>query len=236
MALVHRFRLPAPIDETWTALTHLERIAPCIPGATIDSVSGSVFTGSVKVKIGPAILVYKGSGTFLQRSDRAHRAVIEASGTDRRGNGTAAVTFVVTLHGNAGVTDVEVNTDVAFSGRPAQFGRGVVEDVADKVFEQFASCLGPKFEEGIGSDSYDGPVDGQPSRGLAGVPEQDRDFAGAGVRYTPPTSSAQPHFDVVRTVLPVMLRRYGVYLAAGAALLWVSVRIASGGRRKGTKP
>src|SRR4051794_38714687 len=175
MDLVHRFSVPASIDEAWTALTHLERIAPCFPGATLDTIEGSVFSGAVKIKFGPASLAYTGTGAFLSRHDRSHRAVIEARGTDRRGKGTALATFHVALHENGRLTDVEVKTDLAITGRPAQLGRKVITDVSNRLMNQFVDCLTPKFALGIGSAVYDGPVDG-----AVAVPSGARaaDFAG----------------------------------------------------------
>ena len=89
MDLTHRFSVPASVEETWTAFNHLDRLAPCFPGATIANSDGDHFEGSVKIKLGPLALVYNGSGRFLERDADARRLVFQASGDDRRGNGTA---------------------------------------------------------------------------------------------------------------------------------------------------
>jgi carbon monoxide dehydrogenase subunit G len=150
MDLTHRFRVPASVDETWTAFNHLDRVAPCFPGATIARSSGDHFEGSVKIKIGPLALVYNGSGRFLERAAATRRLVFQASGSDRRGNGTATAKVTVSLSGDESATEVEVRSDLDLTGRPAQFGSEVVSDVADKLLAQFVSCVSGRFAEGIG--------------------------------------------------------------------------------------
>ena len=151
MDLSHRFRVPASVDEAWTAFNHLDRIAPCFPGATITTVSGNDFEGSIKVKLGPVALVYNGSGRFVERDPAAHRVVIEARGQDRRGNGTATARVTASFAGDEKSTDVELFTDLDITGKPAQFGPGVISDVSDKLLSQFASCVSGRFAEGLGS-------------------------------------------------------------------------------------
>jgi carbon monoxide dehydrogenase subunit G len=151
MDLSHRFRVPASVEEAWTAFNHLDRIAPCFPGATITTVSGNDFEGSIKVKLGPVALVYNGSGRFVERDPDARRMVIEAQGEDRRGNGTATARVTASFAGNGGSTDVEVLTDLDITGKPAQFGPGVISDVSDKLLNQFASCVSGRFAEGLGT-------------------------------------------------------------------------------------
>ena len=142
MQLNHRFTVPASIDETWSAFNDLERIAPCFPGAALTSVEGDEFTGTCKIKLGPISMQYGGSGKFLERDEAAYRAVIEAKGKDKRGNGTAAATVTAQLVAEGDTsTNVEVVTDLAITGKPAQFGRGVMQDVSDKLLGQFATCL-----------------------------------------------------------------------------------------------
>jgi uncharacterized protein len=151
MDLSHRFRVPVSVDEAWTAFNHLDRIAPCFPGATITTVSGNDFEGSIKVKLGPVALVYNGSGRFVERDPAAHRVVIEARGQDRRGNGTATARVTASFAGDEKSTDVELLTDLAITGKPAQFGPGVISDVSDKLLDQFASCVSGRFAEGLGT-------------------------------------------------------------------------------------
>jgi uncharacterized protein len=151
MDLTHRFSVPASVEETWTAFNHLDRLAPCFPGATIANSNGDDFEGSIKIKIGPLALVFNGSGRFLERDADARRLVFQASGDDLRGNGTATAKVTASLVGNGSGTDVELTTDLDFTGRPAQFGSEVVSDVSDKLFDQFVSCVSVRFAEGLGA-------------------------------------------------------------------------------------
>jgi carbon monoxide dehydrogenase subunit G len=141
MKLEHEFTVPAPIDIVWQALLDPERVAPCFPGATITSASGDEFAGIVKVRLGPISLQYRGKGRFTDTDEAAHRTVIEASGTAAGGQGTAAAKVHASLAGNGGDTTVSVVTDLTVTGKPAQFGRGLIEDVGKKIIGQFADCL-----------------------------------------------------------------------------------------------
>jgi carbon monoxide dehydrogenase subunit G len=152
MDLTHRFSVPAQMDEAWNAFNDLEGLAPCFPGATISSVEGDEFSGSVKIKLGPIALVYTGSGRYVERNDAERRVVIEARGKDKRGNGTATATVTAKFAGNGDQTQIEVFTDLAITGKPAQFGRGVISDVSDKLLNQFVSCVSDRFaQSGLGA-------------------------------------------------------------------------------------
>ncbi len=142
MKLEHDFTVPAPVDEAWKVLLDVERVAPCMPGATLLTVDGDEFTGTVKVKVGPIQVTYKGKARFTSLDEAGHRAVIEASGKEARGTGTAAATVTTVLESaSASTTRVRVETDLNVTGRPAQFGRGVMAEVGGKLIGQFASCL-----------------------------------------------------------------------------------------------
>lgn len=141
MRLENEFVVPADVDTTWTALNDLEWVVPCFPGATLDSVDSDQFTGSVKLKLGSISMVYKGSGTFTERDESAHRVVISADGRDSRGQGTAQATVTTSLRDEGGSTRVTVVSDLKVTGKVAQFGRGVMNDVAGKILTQFADCL-----------------------------------------------------------------------------------------------
>ena len=145
MELLHSFTVPARIDDAWQVLLDIERIAPCMPGAVIDSVDGDEFTGTVKVKLGPIGLTYKGTAAFIEKDVSAHRAVIQARGRDARGNGTATATVTATLTEDHASTQVDVVTDLDITGKPAQFGRGVMSDVGGKLIGQFADCLATRL-------------------------------------------------------------------------------------------
>ncbi len=148
MELTHYFVVPAPIDAAWQTFMDLERVGGCFPGATVTESTGDTFAGTVKVKLGPIALQYAGSGQFIERDDAAHRAVIEAKGKDKRGNGTAGATVILQLApaGGGSHTRVDVTTELAITGKPAQFGRGVMQDVSDKLLQQFVACIENQFE------------------------------------------------------------------------------------------
>jgi carbon monoxide dehydrogenase subunit G len=141
MKLEHQFTVAAPIDTVWQALLDPERVAPCFPGATITSTSGNEFAGTVKVRLGPISLQYRGSGRFPGTDEAAHQTTIEASGTAAGGQGTAAAKVHARLAENGKGTTVNVITDLSITGKPAQFGRGLIEDVGKKIIGQFADCL-----------------------------------------------------------------------------------------------
>src|SRR5262245_60147937 len=141
MELTHRFTVPVPIEEAWAHFNDISSVAECFPGASVTSAEGDSFSGSVKVKLGPISLVYNGSGTFTEKDETNHRFVVDAKGKDRRGNGTAGATVTLAMTGSGESTDVNVHTDLAVTGKPAQFGRGVMQDVSDKLLGQFVGCL-----------------------------------------------------------------------------------------------
>ncbi len=152
MKLENNFTIDVPIATAWEALNNPETVAPCFPGATLTSYEGDSFAGTVKVKLGPIAMTYKGKGTYVSRDDAAHEVVIEANGRDSRGNGTANATVTASMVEEAADrTAVSMITDMTITGKPAQFGRGVISDVADKIINQFAACvarkLGPATEE-----------------------------------------------------------------------------------------
>jgi uncharacterized protein len=143
--LEHHLSVPAPIDVVWPALLDPERVAPCVPGATLTGVDGDSFTGTVKVKVGPIALLYKGTGTFTEHDEQARRAVLKAAAKDTRGNGTVNATVTLTLTDEADHTTGIVATDLSVTGKPAQFGRGMIADVGGKIIEQFSACLSEKL-------------------------------------------------------------------------------------------
>lgn len=147
MRLDHEFTVPAPPAKVWQAVTDPDSVAPCMPGATLTKVEGDTFTGTVKVKLGPISLLYKGAGEFLEKDEAARKIVIKASGKDSRGAGTAAATVTVTLAEEGGSTKGTVATDLNVTGRPAQFGRGMISEVGGKILDQFASNLAAKLTD-----------------------------------------------------------------------------------------
>ncbi len=163
MKLEHSFTVPVGVEQAWNVLLDIERIAPCMPGAALDSVDGDSFTGRVKIKLGPINLTYKGAASFVEKDEVARRVVIDATGKDARGNGTAAAKVTATLVEQGGSTDVNVVTDLNITGKPAQFGRGVMVDVGNKLIGQFATCLEGKI----------GDANTDTAAGAAGAPAAD---------------------------------------------------------------
>jgi carbon monoxide dehydrogenase subunit G len=143
--LEHSFTVPADLDTVWQAVLDPERVAPCMPGATLAEVEGDRFKGQVKVKLGPISLLYKGSGEFLSKDPETRTVVIKASGKDARGNGTASATVTVTLAADGAATLGSVVTDLSITGKPAQFGRGLISEVGGKILNSFATCLASKL-------------------------------------------------------------------------------------------
>jgi carbon monoxide dehydrogenase subunit G len=140
--LEHSFTVPADIDTAWNTLLDVERIAMCMPGATLISVEGDTFKGEVKIKLGPVTMVFGGTASFVDKDVANHRLVINASGSETKGTSTAQATVTTQLVAESpALTRVDVNTDLAITGKPAQFGRGVMSDVAGRIIGQFAGNL-----------------------------------------------------------------------------------------------
>lgn len=147
MELHHEFTVPVPVDDAWRTLLDIERIAPCMPGAAVEEYDGKTVTGSVKVKVGPITVTSKGTAVFEEQDETAHRVVLIASGRETRGQGTARATVTGTLAERDSGTSVSVRTDLTVTGRPAQFGRGVMAEVGDRLVGQFAECLSRRLGE-----------------------------------------------------------------------------------------
>jgi carbon monoxide dehydrogenase subunit G len=141
MELEHSFTIPVPLEQAWQVLLDVQQIAPCMPGATVDSVDGDVIAGRIKVKVGPVTMTYAGTARFVQRDEHAHTVTLEASGKETRGAGTASATVRSTLQDEGGQTKVVVHTTMSVTGRPAQFGRGVMAEVSGRIIERFAANL-----------------------------------------------------------------------------------------------
>jgi carbon monoxide dehydrogenase subunit G len=139
--LNHDFTVPVPIDQAWAVLTDLERIAPCMPGAQLQEVEGDEYRGVVKVKVGPITAQYRGVARIVELDPAAHRAVLRAEGRETRGQGTAAATVTAELRAEGTNTAVHLATDLEVSGRVAQFGRGVLAEVSEKLLSQFTEEL-----------------------------------------------------------------------------------------------
>ena len=158
MKLENRFTVPVPRDEAWKVLLDVERIAPCMPGAKLLTHEGDSFTGQVKVKLGPINLTYGGKAQFVELDEAGGVAVIDAQGKETRGTGTAKATITCRLVDQGASTDIEVDTDLAITGKPAQFGRGVLADVSAKLVDQFAACLSDEIQQGTPGEQAAAPA------------------------------------------------------------------------------
>lgn len=250
MRLEHAFTVPVPVDHAWRILLDLPTVAPCMPGATLTSYDGTEFTGTVKVKVGPISLTYKGKGRVVERDETSRRAVVEASGRESRGAGTAKATVTATLHPEDQSTRVAVATDLAITGRPAQFGRGMMADVGARLIGQFADCLAGKLERGevSSTDRVDGSTETEtvddaatgtgPSRdGTSPAEEKSATLEGGpertmpGVpepRHEPAVPSAAQPIDLLQVTGTSGLVRYAGVFVLGLLLGWLVSRCGGG--------
>lgn len=142
MDLKHSFTVNQPMAETWQILTDLERLAPCLPGAQLQEVHGDVFKGVVKIKVGPIVAQFKGDAQFAERDDANYKATLKAAGRDTGGKGNASATITAELTSvTPSSTMCTVVTDLAITGKVAQFGRGALADISEKLIAQFADNL-----------------------------------------------------------------------------------------------
>lgn len=255
MELTHEFTVPVSVDTVWDTFTNdIETVASCFPGATVTSADENGFEGTCKLKLGPIALVYKGTGTFVEKDEASHSMRIEAKGRDRRGNGTASVDVAVKLDGDAAQTTVQVVTDLAITGKPAQFGRGMMQDVSDMLLEQFVECVKTKLspqEAAAEEPAAEEPAAeaataaSQPEAsapGDSGTPETGT--VGAASAPQPPPrvddrqrsaasepSDTEDTLDLGTTVLPMLIKMYGKRIAAVAAGVVVIVLVWRGFRR-----
>ena len=201
MKLEHSFSVPADLDTVWAAVLDPERVAPCMPGASLSEVDGDAFKGTVKVKVGPISLQYKGSGEFLEKDEAARKVVIKAAGKDTRGNGTASATVTVTLRAEGAGTAGSVDTDLSITGKPAQFGRGLISEVGGKILDSFAASLATK----LAPDAEPPPAESAAeARRLSVVDEPERaEAAGTGAKAgrtaakTVPRAESKPKLTAV---------------------------------------
>jgi carbon monoxide dehydrogenase subunit G len=158
MELEHSFTIPVPPEQAWGVLLDVEKVAPCMPGATVDSVDGDEIKGRIKVKVGPVALTYAGTARFTDKDEQARKVILEASGKETRGSGTAAATITSSLTDEAGQTRVVVHTTMTVTGRPAQFGRGVMAEVGGRVIEKFATNLAAQLSGGAAAPAASAPA------------------------------------------------------------------------------
>jgi len=195
--LNNEIRVAVPAARIWEVLTDVERVAPCLPGATLLSVDGDEFTGAVKIKVGPITVSYKGVAAFQEKDAVARRVVLKAEGKETRGSGTAAALVTAQLKDEGDSTNVVITTDLAISGKAAQFGRGVLADVSSTLITQFARNLEAEL--------------------LGGSPRPAQPATATAAAATAPGSDS---VDLIKVVAGPMARRFAPFLAAalGAGL------------------
>ena len=232
MELSNEFTVDVKMDEAWRVLTDLQRIAPSMPGASLEAVNGDDFMGSVKVKVGPITSQYRGTARFLERDEGAHRAVVRAEGRETRGQGSASAVITATLAPAGDATHVSVVTELNISGRAAQFGRGVLADVSNKLLSQFVESLestvlgepGPRVparDDGAGhAIDSDGRARSAPSSPTSG---------GTAARNDLSAGEAAP-INALSLIGPSLLKRV-VPLAVLAAVLALVGRLTRARRR-----
>jgi carbon monoxide dehydrogenase subunit G len=142
MQLEQQFTIPTGISHAWDLLVDVERIAPCFPGAKVLSVENDTVEGQVKVKLGPVMLTYAGILKFLERDEAARRLVMDGQGTDAKGNGSASARVTAQLVEKPdGSTECKLLTDLNVTGRPAQFGRGMMLEIGNNILGKFSTNL-----------------------------------------------------------------------------------------------
>jgi uncharacterized protein len=142
MKLENEFSVAAPLEQTWATLLDIPRVAGCLPGATLESDGADgVFRGRMRMKLGPMTVGYEGTAQMGEVDEDEHTATIDVRAKEVKGQGSASARIRNQLRGGDGVTHVSVLTDLNITGRPAQFGRGIMEDVATRMLADFAKRL-----------------------------------------------------------------------------------------------
>jgi carbon monoxide dehydrogenase subunit G len=205
MKLEHKFSVEAPLERVWTKLIDVEQVAPCLPGAEITEVDADgTYSGTFSVRLGPTTAAYRGKLAMDQVDEGAHRVAMQASGQDKRGQGSAKAAIVSRLSEQDGVTTVEVETDFTITGKLARFGRGgMIEDVSNRLLRDFSECL-QKSIEGAESaaEGASAPPGGAPAPGApASAPPP------AGAPASRPAAKPVGGFSLLMRVLWDRLRR-----------------------------
>jgi len=238
--LDNSFTVPVPPEQAWDVLLDVERIAPCMPGASVLSVDGDEIEGQVKVKLGPLSLTYKGTAKFTDKDQASHTIAIEANGKETRGAGTASANVTATLKpGDTGAeTVVSIHTALNVTGRPAQFGRSLLPEVSGKLIQQFATNLEAMITADTATEETAAPAADEVAAETAGVSAESpieapvEPAAGASA-----PAAAKPAAPVVKQeeslnaftfiIVPILKRLIPVAAvgAAGAAITIVIRRI-----------
>lgn len=171
--LENSFDVPVPPAQAWDVLLDVARVAPCMPGATVDEVDGDVVTGKIKIKVGPITMTYSGKATFTEKDPQARSVVVQAAGKETRGAGTASATVHARLDESGEATRVVVQTSLNITGRPAQFGRGVMSEVAGRLIDKFSANLADQLASGEQQAPGEQPGPGSGSDSRLAIPIQE---------------------------------------------------------------
>jgi carbon monoxide dehydrogenase subunit G len=219
MRLDHEFTVPVPASQAWPVLLDVDRIAPCMPGATITKVDGDDFEGTVKVKVGPITVTYGGTASFLEKDEAQRIAVIEARGKETRGSGTATARVTAQLFDSgADSTRVAVTTDLSVTGKPAQFGRGVMSDVGNKLLGQFADCLAGELSGKSMAKPAPAPAGAVPASAESGVSAQSQTEAASSNTDSASATESSPAPASVLDAPPREAEAIDLIAAAGGAV------------------
>ena len=215
--LDNSFTVPVSPERAWDVLLDVERIAPCMPGASVLSISddGNEIEGQVKVKLGPLSLSYKGTAKFTDKDQANSRIAIEATGKETRGAGTASANVQAVLKpGDAtGSTLVSIHTSLNVTGRPAQFGRSLLPEVSGKLIAQFASNL----EALIAADNAPAAAEETAAPESAGT-AADSSGAATATPAPAPAIKQEESLNAFKFVVIPILKRLIPVAAAGAAI------------------
>jgi uncharacterized protein len=213
MDLVHEFTVPVPVDDAWRILTDVERIAPCLPGAQLQEIEGDTYRGIVKVKVGPIQAQFKGQASFVEQDHVAHRVVLKGEGRDTTGKGNAAALITAELTSlTTTSTSVKVHTDLSITGKVAQFGRGAMADISDKLLAQFVENLNILIGEQQASPTPEAPA----------AAATDEDAAPQIRKIDAPEAEALDLLSVSSGV--IIKRAIPVVIAIAAVVIWLVVR------------
>jgi len=224
----HSFTVPVPPEQAWDVLLDVQTIAPCMPGASVDEVDGDVVNGRMRIKVGPVSLTYRGTAKFTERNPDTRTLALEASGKETRGAGTASADVLATLVPDPAGTLVNIHTAMNVTGRPAQFGRGVMVEVGGKLVDQFAVNLAKLLagEPAAGASpaaATSAPVadtaDAAPTPAVTAVPAAAAE------------SEQEDSLNLIKLVGPAVLKRaLPIIAAAGVAVVGTLIW-----RRRGRK-
>lgn len=217
MNLTTSFTVPLPVAESWSLLQDMERVARWFPGASLEGTSGDSFTGTVRVKLGPMMVDYRGAARFIERDEEARRVILEASGREQRGTGMAKALAATRLQADGTGTAVSVSVELDISGRPAQLGQGLMQDVAQRLVAEFSQRMRADLER-IGDG--EGPI-------RAGT--RATGATSNGVTPANPGTSEGDVLDLGRVVGPELLRRAA---PVGAALVALALVVVCWSRRR----